>query len=469
MIFSRSGSHQAPRRSSWKRRGAFFCAGLAAGGGLLIVSSRALPHFSIFPDSGAALVARDNAQKRVLEAKRNRSLGAALSKIDAQTVRAWVNRWTSSDGAPTSRGPRLVRIDAEILAHHHPAWILADDLERGAIAPSAPQIAQEMGGKNSASVNQPALLLANEFNVTRSMPAITWRENTGVSGTRARQNAALEGFLSAAAARDALRGRDEAWLSRRALEDAIAASGRGAVPELDLTLVSPEMALELTNLRLQLLRNLSKTPAQRDAARQEIRAIEARYARLLSEETARQAARLREARLEIPLRQRREGLQKIAIQTQQENRARAASRLAVALENRERLRRDFRFSAPLSLELQPAQVLSQQVLSPPDFAIFATSKKRSVNLGSQFFETATPKAASQAPIRNERIRNERVLAISKPPAPAVVALLRRKARTQAQEWARLVAGNWGAIRSDAPHLPDATSAALKILFPLAKR
>ncbi|HEX8465160.1 MAG TPA: hypothetical protein VF627_11135, partial [Abditibacterium sp.] len=62
------------------------------------------------------------------------SLNAALSKIDAGTVQAWFNRLSAPLSASNAAAPSEVRIDAEVLARRHPAWQLADALERGTVS-----------------------------------------------------------------------------------------------------------------------------------------------------------------------------------------------------------------------------------------------------------------------------------------------------------------------------------------------
>lgn len=403
-----------------------------------------------------------------MESRRNRSLGTALAKIDAQTMRAWVNRWTSLEGATHQNGPRLVRIDAEILARRHPAWRLADALEAGTISPSAPQIARELDLAEPGAIPPNGRLGALDgFGAMRILPAVTLRDKAAISVESAKQSAALYSFFRAAAARDRRREADEAFLSRRALEDAIAAARNRAVPELDLSQIPPEVALELTNLRLQLLRNLSKTPAQRAAAREEIRRIEARINQVWREETARQAARIRAARVDLPNQMRRAEQERIARQARSETQQRAAARRAVERETLNLLRPDVRADAALRLDLPPAHTLS-----PPDFTPSSALESRALRPDAQFFETAARRASSQALTSKEReaVTNSRIpFARSKRSTPATIAILRQKARSQAAEWAQLVAGNLGATRTDLSGAPDATEAALEILFPGARR
>lgn len=388
------------------------------------------------------------ANKRALESARYDSVSTALAKIDAQTVRSWVNRWSAPGGVAVTGRPPEVRIDADLLARRHPAWLLADSLQRGAISPSSPQIDRVLAVPAPSFSPLPAPEVLAPIRV---LPPRSVGENFEATAARNRQSAALNRFFSSVEARDTLRNRDEVFLSRRALEDAIAAAQRSAVTELDLSQISPEVALELTNLRLQLLRSLSRTPAQRAATRQEIRAIEERYAEILREQIALQAAKQREATLDLPIRQRREGLARIERESQANTLQEAGERRVVAVETRSRLESDFaRESADLHLTLPPARAVGDIKILPD-------------NSSSQIFETTAALPASEWARANE------ALASKQPFDTQVAARLRAKARSEARQWASLVAAQLGSRWSNKPGNPDRTAAALAILFPTSSR
>ena len=430
----------APRFSSRERRGDLgFCTFA-----LLVLPGCAQFTAPLIPDP----TPQPAAKKRELESARYGSVSAALAKIDADTVRAWVNRWTAPSGVAAAGRPPEVRIDADALARRHPAWLLADTLQEGGILPSSPQIARVLA---VPAPNFSPLPLPDVLERTQVLPARTVGENFDSTAARNRQAAALNRFFNSAEARDALRARDEAFLARRALEDAIAATQRTAISELDLSLISPEVALELTNLRLQLLRALSRTPAQRAATRAEIREIEERYARILAEQLALQAARQREANIDLPIRQRREGLARIERESQTNAQQEAQQRRAVSIETRSRLERDFaRESADLRLVLPPARSVGDLAVRPQ-------------RPNSQFFETSAPNPASIGPRENE------ALASTQPIDSQVASRLRAKARSEARQWARLVAAQLGSRWNNKPGNPDRTAAALAILFPTSSQ
>ena len=341
-----------------------------------------------------------------------------------------------------------MRIDVEALARRHPAWQLADTLERGSASPSSPQIAPLLQNLAAPSFLTPPAGL--DGNLSRR-PAIVVRQNASSRAALSRQNAAVERFFASAAARDALRSRDEAFLSRRALENTITASRRGAVSELDLSLIPPDVALELTNLRLQLLRNLSKTPAQREAAREDIAAIEARYAQIWREQTALQALRLRQINVDAPVRAQREGLANIARASQVTTQNRAAARREVRSELQSQLSRDVaRIDDDLTLSLP----------STPAVAAVQSAKRSAT---AQFFETP------QEAVSSAKALDASSLASPRRSDAALVSQLRRQARDDAREWARLVAAQWGSRWSNNEGAPNRTGAAVQQLFPAAQR
>lgn len=117
----------------------------------------------------------------------------------------------------------------------------------------------------------------------------------------------VSAFLKGWAARQSLARADEELLERRALNERIALLSHAPLPGVDLSLVAPEVQLELTNLRLELLPLLSVPPAQKARARARIDAIEARLRQIWEAETARQAQVRRHALEEVPARLAREG------------------------------------------------------------------------------------------------------------------------------------------------------------------
>lgn len=445
-------SPRQPRRQKW-RRGVFFGACATLGAGVLAVWSRALgPSLAAWEEAPLPLAAR--------EAKRPGSLASNLAKIDAETVRAYLERWTNASQSPVADARRVVYIDAELLARRHPAWRLADQLERGAISPSSPRIARVLKAATTEKTLANVPLGAALLSAPRAVAGVILSGNGANIPPPTRQNQDLDRFLAASAARDASRARDEAWLARRALEDATSTARRSAVPEVDLPLLPPEIALELVNLRLALLRNLARTPLQRAAAREEIRVIEARYAAVLQRQSDLQAARLRAATIDNPARLQREKQLEIERQTRITTRKGAPARRDLALESQNRWRRDAANEPPLRLALPPAL---PPFLAPRD-AEKSTFSRRAPEQKAQIIETARRAAPSNAPLGT--------LTASSRQRQTIAGQLRLAARRQATEWARRSAVHLGATWSNIPNptakVPDATARALEIVFPRAE-
>jgi hypothetical protein len=426
-----------PRRPSLGRSGGVFL--LALGLAPLLGGCSWTPP-SLLPVATPPPVA----VQRQKEAARFRSVNEAFSKLDAKTVNAWIDRWTNPGAASRPGAPKAVRIDTDALARRHPAWQLAAALEKGAISPDSPQIARALAVGGPAFT--PASLPGDLTPVTR-VPVRTVRDRFNGQQARQRQSDALDQFFTSAAARDRLRDRDEAYLARRNLEDAIAAAQRGAVAELDLSLIPDDVALELTNLRLELLRTLSRTAAQRAASRARIQAIEARFVELWRQQTELQAARVREATIGLPARLRLEGRARIEREAQSEAEKRSLTRLAVAQEAKRDLRADFARPVPDLTLVLPA---TRRVGDVP----IRTGRR-----GAELFETMP------LPLSSTGRRNRQALATSGRFDSRVVSALRAKAQREAREWATLVAAQLGSRWDNNLSNPDKTATALAILFP----
>lgn len=449
-----SSATAQPRRSSWKRRVAFWSAALALGGGLVAISRGELSRFELFPASQPL-----PPQNPALQAKRNLSVSKALAKLDAKVIQAYFERYSNPEKSAIGSARRAVYIDAETLARRHPAWLLATRLESGAISPSNPQISRVLiPSRNSSPQRSDLAATRSLFPDSRAPDAIrgvVLSDSASQFFSAAPQNRALNRFLSQSAARDSARARDEAALSRQALEDETARAARLRVSELDLATLPPEVALELLNLRLELLPKLSRTFGQRAAARERIRSIEARYAEVLRDQDLAQAARLRAAAIDAPARARREGLVQIERARQNSLGRAAAARRQAARETQTLLRRDAAQNSVLRLNLPPLRPLRIPRAASAEAA-------RSNGREPQFLETAGVPRASKAPLE-EASREE--AARGSDARRALMLALRRKARSDSAQWARESAAYLGARWSRDPALPDATARALELVFP----
>ena len=393
-------------------------------------------------------------------AARSRSLERAAAGINAKTVTAWINRYTAPKGAaPAKTGPREISIDMDALARRHFAWQLADKLQSDGIAPtdarqlqinvpalSAPGAAATAGGNNDLNVPDVAALPVRP---ARSVSA-TISQRPAITASRA----TLDDFLNDLRARQNDLEQAESELARRALEDRIRASTRGAVEAISLAPVSPETALELSNLRLQLLAQLSVPIAQKAAAAAKIEAIEKRLNEIWEAQTAAQNARVRAAFEELPARLRREGLQALdaAAAKRESDRYYARLELRSLVENR------LNSAQPNADDIQVLRLLL-----PP--ARVATTDSSAGENGS--FQTKARRAASALNPTNDGLRNARdarELGKSEDFAGQSVTQLRAQARRDARQWASKLALSWGARLSENASAPDRTKLAIAKLF-----
>ena len=398
-----------------------------------------------------------NLPKSAVAQARSRSLERALSGVNAQTIRAWVDRYSAPVGAASKPdAPPRVWIDVEALARRHAAWQLADELESGALTPTQARavsvtVAPVSAPKNGSSKSVPSLTAPGVLPIRPArVLSATVSERAALRASRA----TLADFLDDLKARQNELENAESELARRALEDRIRVATRGAVEAIALEPVSPATALELSNLRLQLLDQIRKPAAQKAAARAQIESIEARLNAIWEAQTAAQNARLRAALEELPARLRAEGLATLDADIAR----RQSEREATRLELRRAVEARLNGAAPNAVSpVGETEIL--RLFLPR--ARVATTDLGAIENSS--FQTANQKTASGAAAvkvsTDARALMSRQVALS----PIQIAVLRAQARRDARQWARQLALSWGAQLADSQS-PDATERALQSLF-----
>ena len=408
------------------------------------------------PPTAVEIAANDKAA-----AARSRSLERAVAGINAKTVTAWINRYSAPARVATAKaGPRAIRIDVDSLARRHAAWLLADDLQRETIAPTD---ARQIGVRvpSLAPVN-PTKNVAGELAIPNinALPTRAARSVTATLNQRpaiAASRATLDDFLSDLRTRQNDLEVAESDLARRALEGRIRAATRGAVEAISLTPVSPETALELSNLRLQLLEQLSVPVAQKAAAAAKIEAIEKRLNDIWERQTQEQNARLRAAFEELPARLRREGLAALdAAATKRES-----ERYYARLELRQLVENRLNSNAPGASDTQILRLLLPQArLADTNLSVNANSS----------FPTNARRSASAASDNDGDLanaRDNRSLSQTARTKSENIAQLRAQARRDAKQWANQLAIGWGARLSNETGAPDRTALALQKLFAIS--
>lgn len=434
--------------------------GCVVGAGAILVASLLGGGCSVMPPIPQPAPASEIAANQRAAAARSRSLERTVSGLNAQTVREWINRYTAPAGqAPAQTGPREISIDIDALARRHAAWQLADNLQRDGIAPtearqlqinvpalSATGNAATSGGNNDLDVPDVAALPVRP---ARSLRA-TIDQRPAIVASRA----TLDDFLADLRARQNDLELAESELARRALEDRIRASTRGAVEAISLAPVSPETALELSNLRLQLLAQLRVPVAQKAAAAAKIEAIEKRLNEIWEAQTAAQNARLRAAFEELPARLRREGLEALDAAAAK----RDSERYYARLELRNLVENSLNTAQPDASDTQILRLLL------PSARVATTDLGANTNSS---FQTKARRASSALAQTNDGLRDARdarPLGQSEAFPAQSVAQLRAQARADARQWAGKLALSWGAQLSDKASAPDRTALAIAKLF-----
>ena len=389
-------------------------------------------------------------------AARSRSLERAVAGINGETVRTWVNRYTAPQNAASVKvAPRAVYIDTDALARRHAAWQLADKLQRDAIAPTpARQIKVALPALNA---NNPGTARAQSGANVPNLSALPVRPARSVSASVSQRpailasRATLDDFLGDLRARQNELEFAESDLARRALEDRIRASTRGAVEAISLAPVSPETALELSNLRLQLLAQLRGSIEQKAAAAARIEEIQNRLNQIWARQTEEQNARLRAAFEELPARLRREGLEALdAAATKRES-----ERYYARLELRRVIEARLQNARPDASDIQILRLLL------PEARLATTNLSEN---GNSSFQTTPRRAASASALKNDAVPATRPLGQNAALQGVSVAQLRAQARRDARQWASKLALSWGAQLSNKPNAPDRTALAVQKLF-----
>ena len=373
-------------------------------------------------------------------------------------MRAWINRYTvpkTGDASPgAGQKPAAVHIDIDVLARRHAAWQLADALQKGAPRPTqARQITVKLPavGANQKPLGAGALWAPAPRPVPDALavrPARVVRASASNIAAQQNSRATLDNFLADLRERQAALENAQDELARRALEDRIRVATRGAVEAIPLAPVSPETALELSNLRLQLLKQLSVPAAQQAAATAKIEAIEARLNEIWSAQTAAQNARLRAALEELPARLRREGL----VALSEAAARRQSERVAQGAELRRAIEARLSGAAPAN----DAQIL--RLFLPPARVASADYVGTGPNFSARRVQTASVPAPSEATVAPAR-----ALGQNEDFSAANIARLRAQARRDAREWARTLALSWGTALGDSS-APDRTAQAETALF-----
>jgi hypothetical protein len=194
---------------------------------------------------------------------------------------------------------------------------------------------------------------------------------------RARQENSIAEFLRAAQTRQTDWQRDYRAVLETALGEKIEVAEQRAPSSVALVLPSPELQLEMTNLRLQLLSNVFSTPGEREKASARLQELMKLWRAALAKQEKIRADELERLRIEEPARLREAGLKQLEEQLETIRRTQQANRDAIAAEHRARLEADFgNENARLAVTLPPLHTTG---VLPPSSAMLFSSAARPLN------------------------------------------------------------------------------------------
>lgn len=261
--------------------------------------------------------------------------------------------------APVTPATSPSQREIAVLAKQHPAWKLADALQQNRLAPlhfeaiapgaaraggvlAAPNFDVDFPGDNRPSGSAAGTSLPKPATAKDSSPPLFTTDFDQLQQTaRAQQETPLAEFLSSVATRQENWQRDYRAILQIALGEEVEAAAKRAPSAIPLVLPAPEMQLEMTNLRLRLLRNVFTTDTERSAARERLRELMTQWRTALREQESARSRELQRLRSEEPERLRSEGLVRIQQELDLIRRTQQELRSAIAAEHRARLEEDF--------------------------------------------------------------------------------------------------------------------------------
>lgn len=368
------------------------------------------------------------------------------NKNDTAAFDAWaqaLTRWSQGAQTPATAPPPVkdlaVYVDIAALARRHPAWRLADTLNRSAepqaaeafMATRVPQVAipAQRGGTGSLAGFTPFggdLAPGTSVRAAARIPGLQDR-------AEGRQNFSLDAFLRTAAEEQQQEREAKADSLAAALAENIDAARRPDLPDISPAFPADPIQLEMTNLRLQLLENTRLSAAEKEAAQQRLVELEGKWREALREQEDARVAELARLREETPRRLRAEGESRIDRQIQADAARDLALRTTVRDAQRERIANDFRASdRTLGILLPGVTNVSRQTVEAGqkeaarggNGAIRARQAKVPYNLNETFVAglSSTGGGPSQTAARQ-----------------AEITALRRRALSEAGSWAKIIA------------------------------
>ena len=417
MIFFRTHYQQPQRRGAKPFRAA---------------SCRWWGHAFLSVLAGAVLVAGcapnsnlDSAPTKTQSAPNRASQKPAASITSSQpnALTRWWNAITKPSksaaskhaGSNQSKIP-IVAIDVAAIAADHPAWKLANAIERTSgpairfdplagtgdsrMAIAAPsfdvgfeeQPKDERRAQTTTNAEaQAASATSEEFfpdaqNISPGLATVADLADTEAAIAEEERESVAQ-FLLSVGQRQTDWRKNYATVLETALDEEIAAMQRAPVEALPLPLPSADSQLEMTNLQLQLSRNIFLTEPERAAARARLDALMGQWRAALTNQRQERLEELQRLRVEEPRKARAAGLQRITEELAAIEELQQEISVATWNEHRARVEQDFGDeNARLGIVLPTEGVLPLPAEKVPATSDSAGPREISALLGSAFQE-----------------------------------------------------------------------------------
>jgi hypothetical protein len=413
----------------------------------------------------------------------------------AEFLRATQKRWVESPAEGSkpitlSGAPQPAFIDVAVLATRHPAWKLAESLEKsdqkalrfsGIAAPQSPRaLSLQRSSQESASGSLPRPagesdeVISGASGYERPPQRIAARSASLLeTQAKERQEGTLTSFLQDVQRKQATNRADERERLRADLKDEIEVSQRLALASLEPLLPSPAVQLEMTNLRIQLLPNAPGTEAESERARTRLAQLEAEWRAQLQAQAEERFDELFRLLITLPIEKRQAGYTDIEKTLSEQLKRDDNLRRIVEEALRERIAAGFGVDdlAPLTIQLPgvqlPPQSLGSVLGSASPLLVSAPSYRINNQMDlnrSLIWPSAVALAGKEAKYSAMPPRVVASLTATQKRA----AELRRQAWQEANRWAKTVARrrHWQLQNrrgTGGQNVPDRTREALQLL------
>ncbi len=441
---------------------------------------------------------------------------ASAASLPSPTDRAlerWWSALSKSAQTPGGAGAKttktgttsipVVAVDVAAVAARHPAWKLANALEKNrATSIRFEPISSNQGsdvriGTPSFDVNFNAADIPSDDSGEDAPAATATSEEFFADSQSAEEQAVMAAGLEeleAAAEQDQRESithflqlvteRRSDWagnyeaILKTALNEDVAAMQRTSLPPVSPLLPSADVQLEMTNLRLQLSRNIFATDQELEAARARLSELLGQWRELLRDQQQQRLLELQRLRVEEPENARSEGLQRIASDLEAIRDAQQSAQSAIAAEHRARVEQDFGNDVARLGIMLPGGTLAPEAGSPAGIreaqAVRASNPLAALGLKDKlvFVRTNSIRASSIAGIAglpsvqaaaNLNARDARIQALRTLAWREAVGQIRMASRRAGWQWRTLAQSKASEERTGVA-IPDRTGEIVQMLF-----